>query len=165
MLDIFFSFVKIGFFAFGGGWSVIGLIQDMVISNGWLTAEQFKEVISLAQMTPGPVLLNTATYVGLKLYGVWGAILNSFAILVAPIVFTSIFFYFREKLAKNKNLIMSLRFGITFLVFLTFQSLALKIDNVYQVILAFLTFMLFIKTKINPIYIILLSGVVGMLVL
>lgn len=161
MFEIFFSFVKVGFLAFGGGWSVIGIIQNMLISNGWLSAEEFKEVISLAQMTPGPVLLNTATYVGLKLYGIWGAILNSFSILIAPLIFTSIFFYFREKIAKNKRLITSLRYGVIFLIFLTLQSLSLKIDNVFQIIIAGTAFYFFIKTKIDPIYIILASGVLG----
>lgn len=161
MFEIFFSFVKVGFLAFGGGWSVIGIIQNMLISNGWLSAEEFKEVISLAQMTPGPVLLNTATYVGLKLYGIWGAILNSFSILIAPLIFTLIFFYFREKIAKNKRLITSLRYGVIFLIFLTLQSLSLKIDNVFQIIIAGTAFYFFIKTKIDPIYIILASGVLG----
>jgi chromate transporter len=161
VFEIFFSFVKVGFLAFGGGWSVIGIIQNMLISNGWLSAEEFKEVISLAQMTPGPVLLNTATYVGLKLYGIWGAILNSFSILIAPLIFTLIFFYFREKIAKNKRLITSLRYGVIFLIFLTLQSLSLKIDNVFQIIIAGTAFYFFIKTKIDPIYIILASGVLG----
>jgi len=161
VFEVFFSFVKVGFLAFGGGWSVIGIIQNMLISKGWLTAEQFKEVISLAQMTPGPVLLNTATYVGLKLYGIWGAILNSFSILIAPLIFTSIFFYFREKISKNKRLITSLRYGVIFLIFLTLQSLTLKIDSVFQIVIAGIAFYFFIKTKIDPIYIILASGVLG----
>ncbi|SHH28473.1 chromate transporter [Thermosipho atlanticus] len=163
MLDMFFLFVKIGFLAFGGGWSVIGIIHDTVVTKGWLTPDQFKEVISLAQMTPGPVMLNTATYIGLKLYGIWGAILNSFSILVAPIVFTSIFFYFREKISKNRKLIMSLRYGVTFLIFLTLQSLVFKIDNIYQVIIAIVAFFLFIKTKIHPLYVIFLAGVFGLI--
>lgn len=161
MLKLFFEFVKIGFIAFGGGWSVIGIIQDRIVSNGWLTHSEFKEILSLAQMTPGPVVLNTATYTGLKLYGIIGAILNSFSVLIAPLTFTSLFFYFRKYIVKNKRLLNSLKFGVTFLIFTTLQSLSLKINNMYQIVLASIAFLLFLKTKIDPIFIILGCGIIG----
>ncbi|APT72386.1 chromate transporter [Thermosipho sp. 1063] len=159
MLKLFITFAKIGFLAFGGGWSIIGIIQNTVLSNNWLTPQQFKEILSVAQMTPGPVFLNLATYLGLKMYGIKGAILNSFSVLVAPITFTTIFFLIRNKVSNK--LINALKFGVIFLIILTIQSLALRIDNAFQIILILLAFILFTKTKIDPIYIILLSGIIG----
>ncbi|ANQ53940.1 chromate transporter [Thermosipho affectus] len=159
MLKLFMTFAKIGFLAFGGGWSIIGIIQSTVLSNNWLTPQQFKEILSVAQMTPGPVFLNLATYLGLKMYGIKGAILNSFSVLVAPITFTTIFFLIRNKVSNK--LINALKFGVIFLIILTIQSLALRIDNAFQIILILLAFILFTKTKIDPIYIILLSGIIG----
>ncbi|OOC35932.1 chromate transporter [Thermosipho melanesiensis] len=159
LIKVFLTFVKIGFLAFGGGWSIIGIIQNEVLSNNWLTPEQFKEILSIAQMTPGPVFLNIATYVGLKTFGLTGAILNSLAVLVAPITFTTLFFFFRNKISNK--LISALKFGVIFLILLTIQSLALHIENFYQILITLLSLILFIKTKIDPIFIILLSGILG----
>ncbi|QTA38723.1 chromate transporter [Thermosipho ferrireducens] len=165
MLELFLTFAGIGFLAFGGGWSVLGIIQDTVIQKGWLTRVEFKEIISVAQMTPGPVLLNTATYVGLKIHGIVGALLTTSAVLISPIIFTSLLFVFRNQIIKNKRLISALKYGVTFLIMVTLQSLLLKIDSTISLVIAFISFMFFIKTKMDPIYIILLSGIVGIIAL
>lgn len=159
MLRVFLEFVKIGFIAFGGGWSIIGIIKDAVLSNNWLTPEQFKEILSISQMTPGPVMLNTATYVGLKMYGITGAILNSIAVLVAPITFTTLFFIVRNRLPKE--FITALKFGVIFLISITFISLLTNISSFYQILISIVAFLLFTRTKIDPIYVIFISGIIG----
>ncbi|MCZ2416525.1 MAG: chromate transporter, partial [Burkholderiales bacterium] len=64
-LELFYTFFKIGVFCFGGGYAMLSLIQDEVVrNNGWMTMESFSDIVAVSQMTPGPVAINTATYVG-----------------------------------------------------------------------------------------------------
>lgn len=67
--QLFSVFFKIGLFSFGGGLAMIAVIQQEVVSHGWLTAEEYAQVVTISQMTPGPIAVNTATYVGAKICG------------------------------------------------------------------------------------------------
>lgn len=72
--ELFWSFLKIGLFSFGGGYAAIPLIQDIIVdTNGWLTIAEFTDLITISQMTPGPISVNSATFVGLNIAGFWGA--------------------------------------------------------------------------------------------
>ncbi len=81
-LQLFLTFLKIGAFTFGGGYAMLPLIQEAVISNGWLTEEQVLNFIAVSESTPGPFAINSATYVGMQTastdYGVIGGIFGSF---------------------------------------------------------------------------------------
>lgn len=79
ILKLILTFLKIGFFAFGGGWAVVGILKYEMIEKGILSAEEFSQAISIAQMTPGPVAINLATYTGYRYYGFTGALLNTIA--------------------------------------------------------------------------------------
>ena len=84
--DLFATFVKIGLFAFGGGFAVIPLIQNQVVAvHGWLTTKEFIDGIALGQVTPGPVLV-TATFVGYRVAGILGALFSTLAIFLVPIL-------------------------------------------------------------------------------
>ena len=73
-LQLFWSFLKIGLFSFGGGYAAIPLIEDMIVhQNNWLTVTEFTDLITISQMTPGPISVNSATFVGLNIAGFWGA--------------------------------------------------------------------------------------------
>ena len=85
-MDIFLIFLYIGAISFGGGWAVVGLIKDILVSQNYLTFNEFKEILTAAQLTPGPIAVNMATYVGYKYYGLLGAILNTFFLLIPPIM-------------------------------------------------------------------------------
>ncbi|NLK18578.1 MAG: chromate transporter [Synergistaceae bacterium] len=79
-------FARIGIGAFGGGLATIPFIRhELVIMQGWLSEREFSEVVSLAQMTPGPVALNAATYVGYRVGGVAGAVVSTAAVAAAPL--------------------------------------------------------------------------------
>ena len=74
LLELFWSFLKVGLFSFGGGLVSIALIsQQVVIDKGWLTASAFNDLIAIAESTPGPIAINAATFVGMQLGGVIGA--------------------------------------------------------------------------------------------
>ena len=74
-LQLFLSFLQIGLFSFGGGYAAMPLIQDQVVTaHGWLSMREFTDLITISQMTPGPIAINSATFVGMKIAGVPGAI-------------------------------------------------------------------------------------------
>ena len=75
-LNLFLSYLKIGFFGFGGGYAMISLIyNEIVVQNSWLTATELADIAAISQMTPGPIAINCATYVGYSVTGsVWGSL-------------------------------------------------------------------------------------------
>jgi chromate transporter len=73
LLKLFLFFFKLGLFSFGGGYVMIPLIQKEVELNGWLQAKEFADVVAISQMTPGPLAVNAATYIGAKVAGIWGS--------------------------------------------------------------------------------------------
>lgn len=95
-LKLFLTFLKIGIFTFGGGYAMISLIENEVVEKQhWLTSEQFTDILAVSQTTPGPIGINTATYVGYTAtldagYGGFGAVLGaflaSFAVILLPLV-------------------------------------------------------------------------------
>ena len=82
-LQLFISYLKIGFFGFGGGYAMLSLIQnEVVVQNAWMTNAEFTDIVAISQMTPGPIAINSATYVGYTVgmdkYDIWGALLGGF---------------------------------------------------------------------------------------
>jgi chromate transporter len=77
LLDLFLSFFKLGLFSFGGGYAMLPLIQSEIEQHGWLTSAQFADIVAIAEMTPGPIAVNTATYVGYSTGGLAGALIAS----------------------------------------------------------------------------------------
>lgn len=73
-LQLFFSFLQIGMFSFGGGYAAMPLIQGQVVqTHQWMTMSEFTDLITISQMTPGPIAVNSATFVGIKVAGISGA--------------------------------------------------------------------------------------------
>ena len=84
-LQLFLSFIQIGLFSFGGGYAAIPLIQDQVVSiHGWLSMKEFTDLITISQMTPGPIAINAATYVGYTMGEFWGSTLATGMVCLAP---------------------------------------------------------------------------------
>ena len=77
-LELFWSFLKIGLFSFGGGYAAMPLIQEQVVSShNWLSMAEFTDLITISQMTPGPIAINSATFVGIKIAGIPGALVST----------------------------------------------------------------------------------------
>ena len=86
-LQLFLSFLKIGLFGFGGGLAIFSLIQHEVEKYGWMTQEEFVDILAISQVTPGPIGINCATYVGYTATGsVWGSVLATTAIVIPSLV-------------------------------------------------------------------------------
>ena len=82
LLDLFLGFLKVGCFAFGGAYGAIPLIRDVVLSYGWLTDEALTYMIAVSESTPGPIMVNLATYVGSSQGGFFGALLATLAVVL-----------------------------------------------------------------------------------
>ena len=86
-LQLFLSFLKIGLFGFGGGLAIFSLIQHEIEKYGWMTQEEFVDILAISQVTPGPIGINCATYVGYTATGnIWGSLLATTAIVIPSLV-------------------------------------------------------------------------------
>ncbi len=110
-LQLFWSFLKIGFTSFGG-MSMIPLISDEVLSHGWMTASQVTDIVAIAEMTPGPLGLNCATFAGMQAAGVFGAIAANLGVLTPAFTLTlaaGIFFERFKDTPIMKRLLLGVR--------------------------------------------------------
>src|SRR5690554_4086258 len=91
LINLFLSFFKIGVFAFGGGYAMIPLIErEIVKSNNWIRPSEFIDIIGISQMTPGPIAINSATFVGYKIGGVMGSIFATIGVVGFSFILVSI---------------------------------------------------------------------------
>ena len=100
-LQLLYSYLKIGFFGFGGGYAMLSLIQnEVVVQNQWMTNAQFTDIVAISQMTPGPIAINSATYVGYTVAGFWGSVVATTAVclpaLTLMILITRFFLHLRD---------------------------------------------------------------------
>mgnify|MGYP001044878437 CR=1 FL=1 len=112
MLQLYFLFVKIGAFTFGGGYAMIPLFQDeLVFRHEFMTNEEFANMVALAQMTPGPVGLNAATYIGAQQGGFWGALAGTLGVMTPSLILVTLAAVFIAKF-KDSSLMKALLGGI-----------------------------------------------------
>lgn len=117
--QLFLTFLKIGIFTFGGGYAMIALIQDeVVVQHHWLTSQEFTDLVAISQTTPGPIGINTATYSGYtavvnagydQLFGILGAILASFAVIILPTLLMFIVIRLLQRHLTNPLVTFTLR--------------------------------------------------------
>ena len=184
LLQLFWTFLKIGLFTFGGGYAMIALIQNEVtINHHWLTSQEFTDILAISQMTPGPVGINTATYTGYTAilnagYDTWlavlGALIASFAVILLPVVLMVVAVIFLRKMQGNKdidNIFRVLRMTVIGLIaaaalqLLTVDSFgqpALSLQFLLSVAIFIAVFALAFK-RVSPILLILSAGALGIL--
>ena len=85
-LELFWVFFLIGAFTFGGGYAMIAMIQQQVVSRGWMTTERLIDFVAIAESTPGPIAVNMATFVGTELGGIWGAACATLGVVLPSFV-------------------------------------------------------------------------------
>ena len=100
-LQLLYSYLKIGFFGFGGGYAMLSLIQnEVVVQNQWMTNAEFTDIVAISQMTPGPIAINSATYIGYTVAGFWGSVIATTAVclpaLTLMILITRFFLQLRD---------------------------------------------------------------------
>lgn len=103
-IKLFVEFLKVGAFSFGGGYTSIPLIRDIVIGNNWLTYETYLDLVAIAESTPGPIMVNIATYVGCKQAGWFGGILALIASILPAFIILLLFAILFKHLSGNKKI-------------------------------------------------------------
>lgn len=178
LLELFFSFLQIGLFSVGGGYAAIPLIRSQTVElHGWLTEAQFMDLATIAEMTPGPIGINGATFVGLRIAGMPGALAASFGFVLPSLIIVSLLAYiyrrFRE-LPLLRGVLASLRpavvaligsAGLNMLLQAVFggrDRIALQNTQWASVALLVLSFLALRRFKANPILIIALCGAGGL---
>ncbi len=186
LIRLFLTFLKIGIFTFGGGYSMVALIQNEVVEkNGWMTASEFTDILAISQMTPGPMGINTATYAGYTAVvnlglpaweGVLGSLIASLAVIILPVVAMLLVFSWLSHHKGNPvvdSIFKVLRITVVGLIaaaallLLTQESFGVPGFNKQFVVslLIFVTvFWLSWRRHTNPIILILASGIVGLVV-
>ena len=175
-LLLFWAYLKIGIFGFGGGYAMLSMIQFEVVDHyAWMTVEEFADMVALSQMTPGPVSINIATFIGYKVGGILGSFVATAAIVLPSllILFFVLKFLFKHKdnyivkttLSSMKPVIAGLIFVAALIMMnpVSFPDAGLHGSNI-SVIICAVSFVAVFFTKINPILLIIASGLVGYLV-
>ena len=100
-LQLFFSFLQIGMFSFGGGYAAMPLIREQVVScHGWLDMGEFTNLITISQMTPGPIAINSATFVGTKIAGIPGAVVSTLGCILPSCILVTLLAWLYLKYQK-----------------------------------------------------------------
>ena len=163
---LFFTFWKIGTFAFGGGLAVLKLIeQDVVHANAWLTGAQFAELVALSEMTPGPIAINAATFVGVMVAGVPGGLVATLGVVATSFVLMTLLARLVTRVKDHplaKAFFKGLRPAVAGLV--VCAALAVGREAVHSEVTAVLAaagFLAAYKFKAHPILIIVVAAALG----
>ena len=173
-LQLFISYLKIGFFGFGGGYAMLSLIQnEVVVQNAWMTNAEFTDIVAISQMTPGPIAINSATYVGYTVAGFWGSVVATTSVclpaLTLMILITKFFLFLKDN-RYVKGLIAGMRpvvigmigAAALLLMFPSSKEGASFIDGWSWTL--FIAAMIAAYRKVNPILLIVLSAAIGIMI-
>ena len=163
MINLALVFLKIGAAAYGGGWTIVGIIRTEIVGRAWLSADEFARLVAVAQVTPGPVALNAATLVGFKLHGLAGAVVATLAVVAIPISLALLVGSFFAKASKNRNhLTEALKTGTIGLISMTVWAFAPAATSSYlNAGIALTAFGISAFTKVNPLWVIFGAGILG----
>ena len=182
LLDLFLGFLKVGCFAFGGAYGAIPLIRDVVMSYGWLSDEMLTYMIAVSESTPGPIMVNLATYIGSSQAGFLGAVVGTLAVVLPSFLIILVVTASLKTALKNKYVqavLRGLKLSVIGIVLATgiymvlkncFGTVAaLKMNLQAMIITALLAASLFgykkfAKKKLSPIILIIISAAAGVVV-
>ena len=180
-LDLLIGFLEVGFFSFGGAYAAIPLIRDVVQDHGWLDDEMLSYMIAISESTPGPIMVNMATYVGSLKGGILGALIATFAVVLPAFLIILLVMVVLKKLFQNRLVIAALSglkpciIGIILAtgIFMVIKNCCISLDGTADVLTLCLTLVIgtiylgarkLLKNGITPIMLICISALAGMIV-
>ncbi|MCM1322662.1 MAG: chromate transporter [Acetobacter sp.] len=179
--SLIINFWQIGTFSIGGGYAIITLIEDMLVNQyHWLTMKEYVDIITISQMTPGPLAINASSFVGMKMVGIVGAVLATLSCIFSGVIISlggyKFFCCFRNSevimgvlqglKAVATGLIGAAGAGILLQALTGHSELSLEINtfDFYALIITSVSLFLLRRYKTNPVWILLLSAGVGILI-
>lgn len=183
-LRLIWSYLKIGLFGFGGGYAMLSLIEREIVGPGWITEKMFTDIVAISQMTPGPIGINSATYIGYAapmqagfthpLWGLLGSVICTLVVVLPSfllVAYTSHFITRHKESVAVRGIFMGLRPVVIGLI----ASAALLLMNgenfgyenseiVISTIIAAAALATVLFTKLHPIIVIVLSGIAGLII-
>ena len=178
LLELFWSFLKVGCFAFGGAYGAIPLIRDVVLSYGWLSDEALTRMIAVSESTPGPIMVNLATYVGSSQAGLAGSLLATLAVVLPSFLIILLVTGAMHQALKNRWVQWALRgmkpcvIGIVLATGLSFLCRSVIVQSAVDLRAVLMLLLLLaakallprlLQRKLSTIGLILLSAVLGVL--
>ena len=175
LFELFKTFFLIGLSAFGGGYAVIPLIQHYIVeSKGWISVNEMIDVTSISQMTPGPIFINAATFVGIKVEGLWGGLIATLGSVLPGLFIVLVLAYLFNKYGNLRfiqNILQGLKPTVVGLIWLAALTLLINTLQTHQNTLNLTSLSAFIiatflslKTKIDTLGIVAVGGLIGYLV-
>ena len=174
-IKIIIAYLKIGLFGFGGGYAMLSLIQREVVDSGWISSQLFTDIVAISQMTPGPIGINSATYIGYALTGsILGSIVATITVVAPPFALILLAGHYINR-HKDSPYIKGAFMGLRPVVVGLIASAALLLMNsenfganqseLFKTIpICIASFCIVYFTKIHPIFVIILAAIAGLLI-
>ncbi|MCQ2504729.1 MAG: chromate transporter [Saccharofermentans sp.] len=182
LLDLLIGFLRVGLFSFGGAYGAIPLIRDVVLEYGWLTDEQLSTMIAISESTPGPIMVNIATYVGSSQAGILGAAVATLAVITPAFVIVLLIMNILKNALKNeyvKAVLDGLKPCIIGIVlatgsYMVLENIVKKTESIVLdwkslilsvvIVAIMIVYKMLTKKKISPILLIVIGAVCGVIV-
>ena len=167
LVSLFLAFLTIGLVSFGGGYAMLPLFERIVVTdNAWLSMERFVDMIAVSQVTPGPIAINSATFIGFRTVGVLGAAVATLGVVLIPVGLVLTVVHFDKAFQRSRivrRVLAGLRPALVGLIMASVFSVATSalVDWRGVAILGVLLVLL-VKARAHPIVVIALSGILGM---
>ncbi|RKD30877.1 chromate transporter [Thermohalobacter berrensis] len=166
LLKLFLSFFKIGAFSFGGGYAMLPLIQEEVIEkNNWLTSNEFIDILAISQITPGPIAINSATFLGYRISGVLGSIVATIAVVIPSLIIILLIAHFLNKFKESKYVEWTFK-GVRPVVIGLIASAGIfvakdAIIDIKSLFIACGVFYIINFRRVHPILALIIAGIIG----
>jgi len=168
LIKLFLSFFKIGLFSFGGGYAMLPLIKKEIIEvHGWLTNAEFIDIIAISEMTPGPIAINSATFLGYRISGILGSVVSTIAVVLPSFIIMSLIFHFVNKFKDSPYSDWFFR-GIRPIVLGLIASAAVSVAmdafvDIKSVLITLGIFYIVTFKRLNLIIAIIIAGIMGVI--
>lgn len=171
-IRLFIEFLKVGFFSFGGGYGAVAIIRDVVISNNWLTDDGLAYMIALSESTPGPIMVNLATYVGSVNGGLFGALVATIGVIFPAFIIIILVVKVLSSIMNNKYfkyLMDGAILAVIGIILATGLYMLMENNSMIEIVISIILLftLLVVKVKkiiLNPIMFICYSAMIGVIV-
>lgn len=168
LIRLYLAFLKIGTFSFGGGYAMLPFMQkEIVENNAWISMSEFSDIIGISQMTPGPVAINSATFVGYKVGGIIGSAIATIGVVTISFILVSIISKVLNKFKESivvRSMLAGMRPILIALIIYAFIDLAKESYLDFKsIIITIIIGIILLSKKVHPILVIVIAAILGLI--